>query len=56
MVPVSYRHSRPDLWAVPRWKIDPAERRRIYGPIQPMDVQHGELGRCIAWLRRHFRR
>lgn len=40
MEPISYNSRRPDTWAVPRWRSDPCERRRIYGPIQPMEEEH----------------
>lgn len=48
MTPVSYLSSRPDPWAVPRWRIDPCERRRIYGPIQPMESERGLIARLLA--------
>lgn len=49
MAPVTYHTSRPDTWAVPRWRTDPSERRRIYGPLRPMQSEHPFLD----WLRRH---
>jgi hypothetical protein len=51
MMPVSYQKSRPERWAKPRWVTDPCERLRIYGPIQPMEHEHG----LLAWLRGHTR-
>ena len=50
MIPVTYHNSRPDGWAVPRWRTDPSERLRIYGPIRPMEREHGFLGKLIDWL------
>ena len=50
MAPVTYRSSRSDTWAVPHWRLDPSERRRIYGPIRPMAREHGLLGRLIERL------
>lgn len=50
MVPVSYHSSRPEPWAVPRWRMDPGERRRIYGAIRPMAGERGLLGRLLDRL------
>jgi hypothetical protein len=50
MVPVSYHTSRADPWAVPRWRVDPLERRRIYGPIHSMDEREG----LLTWIGRLF--
>ena len=46
MVPASYHRSRPDGWTEPRWATDPGERRRIYGPIRPMEQKQG----LLDWL------
>lgn len=50
MVPVTYHCSRPNTWAVPRWRVDPGERRRIYGAIQPMEREHGFIRRLLDRL------
>lgn len=50
MTPVTYHGSRPDPWAVPRWRLDPGERRRIFGPIRPMGYQPGFVRRLIERL------
>lgn len=52
MIPVTYIGSRPDQWSVPRWRTDPCERRRIYGPIQPMEQEHGLIARLFERLTR----
>lgn len=49
MTPVSYYRSRPDTWSTPRWKVDACERRRIFGPVRPMDEgDHGLLARLLG--------
>jgi hypothetical protein len=48
MTPVTYYRSRPDTWTVPRWKLDASERRRIFGPIQPMDEHQSILARLLG--------
>lgn len=50
MVPVSYHSSRPEPWVVPRWRLDPGERRRIYGAIRPMAGERGFIGRLLDGL------
>jgi hypothetical protein len=37
MSSVKFRSSRPDPWFLPRAHQDPAQRRRIYGPLLPME-------------------
>lgn len=50
MAPVTYHTSRPDNWAVPRWRTDPSERLRIYGRVRPMETEQSLLGRLIELL------
>lgn len=50
MIPVTYRSSRPGAWAVPRWRMDPGERRRIYGAIRPMEDERGLIRRLLDRL------
>lgn len=49
MTPVTYHSSRPSTWAVPRWRLDPGERRRIYGAIRPLEREPGLIHK---WLER----
>ena len=44
----TYRSSRPDHWVSPRPTRDPARRRAIHGPLQPMPSQSGWLLRLFA--------
>lgn len=32
-----YSCSRPDNWSLPRQVMDPCTRRKVYGPIRPME-------------------
>jgi hypothetical protein len=33
-----YSCSRPDNWSLPRQAMDPCTRRKVYGPIRPMEA------------------
>lgn len=45
----TFHSSRPDQWVSPRPTQDPALRRAIHGPLQPMD-QPGISARIFARL------
>ena len=37
MANYTVHHSLPDRWAKPRPSLDPSMRRKVHGPIRPMD-------------------
>lgn len=43
----TFRSSRPDHWVSPRPTRDPARRRAIHGPLQPMRAEAGLLARLL---------
>lgn len=45
----TFRSSRPDHWVSPRPTRDPARRRAIHGPLQPMPGEAGILARLLGW-------
>jgi hypothetical protein len=45
----TFRSSRPDHWVSPRPTRDPARRRAIHGPLQPMPGEVGILARLLGW-------
>ncbi len=45
----TFRSSPPDQWVNPRPTQDPAQRRAIHGPLQPMQ-QPGWISRLLGHI------
>lgn len=48
MTAMSFRCSRPSNWIEPRQTLDADQRRRAYGPVQPMEEKPGLLRKILG--------